>query len=238
MIKKIKLFSRLLSILAFTVIFANSCKYDSESITDPLSKPGPNVSDIDGNTYHSVILGTQTWLVENLAVTRYRNGDTIPNVLDTTAWANQTTGAYCNYFNSLGYAANFGKLYNWYSVIDIRNIAPTGWHVPSDSEWVILINYLGGEDIAGGKLKEVGLTHWQNPNTGATNESGMTVLGAGFRDLDGLFYFIKINAGFWSTTEYNTDKAYNRFLYWNTLSIRKYFGDKRMGLSVRCIKDN
>jgi len=140
-----------------------------------------SVTDIDGNVYQTVKIGNQWWMMENLKVTSYRNGEAIPNVTDTTEWYNLTTGAYCYYDNDAYNTTIYGRLYNWYSINDSRSIAPTGWHVPTDEEWTTVINYLGGESVAGGKLKENGTTHWTSPNNGATNESGFSALPGGYR---------------------------------------------------------
>ena len=118
------------------------------------------VSDIDGNIYHYIVIGTQTWMVENLKTIHYRNGDAIPNVTISLDWDVLVTGAYCWYNNDVPtYKAAYGALYNWYVVNDSRNIAPAGWHVPTDAEWTILIDFLGGESVAGVKLKETGNSH-------------------------------------------------------------------------------
>ena len=122
------------------------------------------VTDVDGNRYTTVKIGTQVWMVENLKVTRYRNGDPIPNVTDNNSWNVLTTDAYCNYNNDTANVSAYGRLYNWYAVNDNRKIAPTGWHVPSDEEWATLGDFLGGNNIAGGKMKEPGTTHWISPN--------------------------------------------------------------------------
>ena len=133
-------------------------------------------TDIDGNVYHAVVIGTQTWMVENLKTTKYSNGDPIP-----TAVTSLTPGAYCMYNNdAVTYKADYGALYNWYAVADSRNIAPAGWHVPTKTDWTTLTDYLGGESVASGKLKENGSSHWLTPNTGATNSSGFTALPGGF----------------------------------------------------------
>lgn len=228
----------LFSVTALLIILTYSCKKETDNNNVvPLTKPGPNVTDIEGNIYHSVILGTQTWLVENLNVSHYRNGDTIPNILDTIAWSKLKTGAYCDFQNIKGYSSTYGKLYNWYAVTDNRNITPIGWHIPTDNEWEILIDYLGGADTAGGKLKETGTQHWYFPNKGATNVSGFTALGSSFRGYDGIYYEIKINEGFWSSTELDTANAYYRFMYYSASSIRKFNGSKNYGYSIRCIKD-
>ena len=144
----------------------------------------PPVFDIDGNGYDTVVIGTQTWLVQNLRVTHLNNGVSIPNITNSTLWKNSTTPALCYYNNdSVSYAAIYGALYNWYAV-NTNNLCPTNWHVPSYSEWETLITYLGGASVAGGKLKEVGTTHWTSPNTGATNSSGFTALPNGISALE------------------------------------------------------
>ena len=144
------------------------------------------VTDIDSNVYHAVTIGTQVWTTENLKVTHYRNGDQIPNITDDTQWSILTTGAYCNFNNDLNYVTSYGRLYNWYAVDDSRNIAPDGWHVPSHTEWQTLIDYLGGEDSAGVKMREIGQEHWhwvEGNQTIATNESGFLALPAGERQI-------------------------------------------------------
>jgi uncharacterized protein (TIGR02145 family) len=195
------------------------------------------VTDIDGNVYHTVTIGTQEWMVENLKVTKYRNGNPIPNVSDGAEWNKLTTGACCDYDNTASYSTTYGKLYNWYAVDDSRNIAPTGWHVATDAEWTILATYLGGDNIAGGKLKETGFTHWRDPNTGATNESGFTALPAGTRFVNGMFSGKDNNCGWWSATEGDLTSAWSRNLSYNASNINRSYGGKIGGLSVRCLRD-
>src|ERR1035437_4904310 len=128
----------------------------------------------------SVTICTQSWMLKNLDVSTYRNGDLIPEVTDGSAWSALTAGAWCWYNNdSATNASTYGKLYNWYAVNDPRGLAPTGWHVPSDAEWTTLSTCLGGNAVAGGAMKETGTTHWTSPNTGATNSSGFTGLPGG-----------------------------------------------------------
>ncbi|MCD4693727.1 MAG: hypothetical protein K8R79_12490, partial [Calditrichales bacterium] len=153
------------------------------------------VTDIDGNVYKTVKIGSQVWMAENLKVTHYRNGDLIPNVAGKSEWKNLGIGACCNYDNN---AAAYGLLYNWYAVNDSRNIAPAGWHVPAEKEWQTLIDYLGGEAVAGGKMKERGTAHWKRPNTGATNSSGFSALSSCYRNDKGTFYGIGNEADYWS----------------------------------------
>jgi len=196
------------------------------------------VTDIDGNTYKTVKIGDQWWMAENLKVIHYRNGDSIPNVTDATEWSNLTIGAYCNYDNNVNNATTYGSLYNWYAVNDSRNIAPEGWHVPSNNEWQTLVDYLGGVLIAGGKMKETGTTHWNSPNTGANNESGFTALPGGYRDGDGPYGEVGAYAYFWSSTEYDSDHALNgRSLGYSYSGVGWGSSPKQYGFSIRCVRD-
>ena len=197
------------------------------------------VTDIDGNIYHTVTIGTQVWMVENLKTTKYRDGTAIPNVTGSTAWAALTTGAQCDYNNTASNSTTYGKLYNWYTVGDSRNIAPTGWHVPTDAEWTTLTDYLGGESVAGGKLKEAGTAHWLSPNTGATNETGFSALPGGYRgNYGGTFDNLGSDGSWWSATEYNTSFAWYRRMYSADSGVyRDNFYYKTNGFSVRCVRD-
>jgi len=207
------------------------------------------VTDIDGNVYQTVTIGNQVWMTENLKTTRYSNGDTIPNITNQTTWNNYSVGAYCDYNNDTNYSNIYGRLYNWYVVNDIRNIAPAGWHVPSKAEWNILFKYLDntvdttftgftGTDI-GGKLKETGTNHWNNPNTGATNSSGFTALPSGNRyPSTQSFSNIGLNGSCgWSTTMSNATEAWNPFVTYNNSQVCLGSGNKKDGLSIRCVKD-
>jgi uncharacterized protein (TIGR02145 family) len=196
------------------------------------------VTDYDGNIYNTVSIGTQIWLKENLKVTHYQNGDTIPIVIDSIQWKNLQIGAYCNYNNIDSNYVTYGRYYNWYAVTDNRKIAPVGWHVATDGEWTILINYLGGEYVAGGKLKETGTIHWEYPNVGATNQSLFTALPGGWRSsTDGSFGYIGFYGDLWTSTESSTSNAWLCSLYYNDESIIKGGENKKQGLPVRCIKD-
>ena len=195
------------------------------------------ITDIDGNVYNTVIIGDQVWMAENLKVTHYRNGDPVPNVTDDTDWKNLTTGAYCNYDNNTNNSATYGCLYNWYAVNDSRNIAPEGWHVPSNAEWQILINYLGGSSVAGGKMKETGTTHWNSPNTGATNESGFSALPGGYRHRSGSYDSMGSGAPLWSSTEYDSGNAWARALSGNYSEVHHGNSTNLFGFSVRCVRD-
>jgi uncharacterized protein (TIGR02145 family) len=197
------------------------------------------VGDIDGNVYNSITLGTQVWMAENLKTTKYQNGDLIPNVTDNTTWTNLTTGAYCDYDNTPDISLTYGSLYNWYAVSDSRNVCPSNWHVPSDEEWTVLTNYLGGDSVAGGKLKEGGLLHWNSPNTDATNETGFTALPGGMRYYTGPFGNIGGNGLWWSSSEINTDYAWGRNMAKGYSGVYVGGNDiKPSGFSVRCLQDS
>ena len=214
---------------------------------------GPNpVTDIDGNVYKTVRIGTQVWMAENLKVTHYRNGDALSNITGDEEWTNLSAGAYCSVYGNNSNTDTYGLLYNWFAVNDVRNLAPEGWHVPSDEEWKVLEQYLGmsvsevneigirGTD-EGGKLKETGTNHWGSLNTGATNESGFTAIPAGFRE--GLYgvYYGGINYGSYTVNGmwWTSVSNWYRGLCSNNSGIhRSELGwGSESGLSVRCIKD-
>lgn len=200
------------------------------------------VDDIDGNTYQTIKIGTQWWMAENFKATHYRNGETIPNVTGNTEWTNLSTGAWCSYGNNDNNVFTFGRLYNWYAVNDSRNIAPAGWHVPTDTEWQTLVDYLDGESAAGGKMKGTGTIQngnglWNDPNTSATNESGFSALPGGSRELNGGFGSLGYNAAFWSLTEYGSDYAWLRYLRFNSSDVYRASSSMIEGLSVRCVRD-
>ena len=194
------------------------------------------VMDIDGNNYQTVVIGTQEWMAENLKTTRYRDGSTIPNVTDNTEWRQLNSGAWCNYDNSPVNDATYGKLYNWYAAAN-PNLCPQGWHVPTDAEWTVLINYLGGENVAGGKMKSVSPL-WGAPNTGATNESGFSGLPGGNRSGSvGTFDFLGSFGYWWSASESGAEFAWYRFLYGSNADIYRGSISKRSGFCVRCVRD-
>lgn len=198
------------------------------------------MTDIDGNIYKTITIGTQTWMAENLRTTKYRNGDSIPEVSGNLAWKNLNTHAYCNYENTtaLDDIATHGRLYNWFAVTDSRNLAPAGWHVATDAEWTTLTTYLGNENVAGGKLKETGLLHWNNPNTGASNGSGFTALPGGRREYtDGSFINLGTDGFWWTASAYNPDYSWYRYLHYDVTNIYRANFHKQYGFSVRCVKD-
>jgi len=207
------------------------------------------ISDIDGNSYHTITIGSQVWLVENLKSTRYSDGTSIPLVSNTQTWNELTSAslAYCWYDNDINYEDTYGALYTWAAAMKgaegssnvpsrVQGVCLTGWHVPSYDEWVELATYLG--DNNGGKLKETGTAHWESPNEGATNESGFTGLPGGKRDIDGQFFNLGRNAYWWSATEISTSEANHLGLYYaNNYLGHDFQYDKRHAYSVRCVKD-
>jgi uncharacterized protein (TIGR02145 family) len=201
-----------------------------------------SVADIDGNIYHVVPIGNQSWLRENLRVRKYRNGDAIPNVLGDNQWKALTTGAFCTYENLAVNGATYGNLYNWHALSDARGLCPTGWHVPSRDEWAELGNYLGGEALAGGVLKskgtiEAGTGLWYAPNTGATDSIGFTGLPGGYRIFYGTYYSISNVAFFWSSSDTTAVNAWNYVLDANNEELTRNYNFKTNGFSVRCCKD-
>jgi uncharacterized protein (TIGR02145 family) len=210
------------------IILIQSCKKEDDSA----------LIDSDGNVYkNTVTIGTQVWMTENLKTTKYSNGDSIgTTLLDISG---ESTPKYqWAYDGDESKVATYGRLYTWYAVTDSRNICPDGWHVPADSDWITLATFLGGEDIAGGKLKETGTDHWLSPNTGATNETNFTALPGGYRYYTDAFNYLGNRGFWWSSTEHSESLGYY-------LTMSSIFGfvsrdgtNKQYGFSVRCIKDS
>jgi uncharacterized protein (TIGR02145 family) len=209
--------------------------------------------DIEGNTYKVLTIGSQTWMVENLKTTTYNDGTPIPNITNDSDWYNMTSGAYCNYNNDFIYVYTYGRLYNWFSVNTCK-LCPTGWHVPTDTEWTELSDYLidngygfngDGDDIA----KSLASTSlWDTLSEEAfigcicydlsiNNSSGFNAFPCGFRDNIGPFALSGVLANWWSSTEYSPEKAYDRHLYHYWDKMLRGERNKARGLSVRCIKD-
>ena len=202
-----------------------------------VSNTGSGVT-YNGYTYSSVVLGNgQEWMSENLRTANYRNGDPIPTGLNDANWSSTTSGAYAIYNNDNANDAIYGKLYNWYAVADPRHVCPSGWHVPTDAEWVWLTNYLGGEAVAGGKMKSTGTQYWISPNTAATNESGFSGLPGGYRSSSGGFDSVGYYGYWWSSSEGDTNYAWNRSLDYYNGSASQGINGKHFGFSVRCLRD-
>jgi len=219
--------------IALTLSSITGCKKDDKIETNV-------ITDQDGNQYKTIVIGTQTWMAENLKTTKYRNGDPIEQIPDETAWSDLSTSAYCWYNNDgATYKATYGALYNWHAISDARNICPTGWHIPTDDEWTILIDYLGGLEIAGGKMKQTGTLNWTDPNTDATNEGGFNAVPCSYRNIYGVFStgaFLK-NAYWWSNSSINDINSWYYGVSYNSGSSTRVAFAKNAAFSVRCIKD-
>jgi uncharacterized protein (TIGR02145 family) len=198
-----------------------------------------SLKDKDGNIYKTVTIGTQAWMAENLKTTKYNDGSSIPLVMDDKTWETSTSPAFCWYKNDATTNKNtYGALYNWYTV-NTKKLCPKGWHVSTHAEWTTLTNYLKGDSVAGGKLKEMGTVHWESPNTGATNQSGFTALPGGYRYIYGAFYLVGYNGAWWSSTESDAVNAWSRYIgYFDGIVSSSCNFSKRFGYSVRCVKDN
>jgi uncharacterized protein (TIGR02145 family) len=195
------------------------------------------IKDIDGNVYKTVTIGKQVWMAENLKTTKFNDGTAISLVAEDQAWGALTTPAFSWYDKDPVANKNiYGALYNWYAV-NTNKLCPKGWHVPTDAEWTTLTTYLGGESSAGGKLREKGITHWQKPNDGATNESGFTTLPGGYRNNHGAFANISFFGFWWSATEYVPAASCCRTMGCTGTDVLRIFSLKKNGYSVRCIKD-
>jgi uncharacterized protein (TIGR02145 family) len=216
--------------------YGNELSFTTTSGGGIVSNPGAGVI-FDGNNYTSVVLGNgQEWMAENLRSTIYANGDPIPNVQDQVQWNSLTTGAWVHSNNDIQFDNPYGKLYNRYAVNDSRNICPTGWHVPTDSDWDLFTNYLGGVAVAGGKMKLAGTLYWLSPNTDATNESGFSGLPGGARTPVGFGG----NPGtgsvglYWTSSIGSNPKDLNYNDSWLSFT---YPASDSWGASVRCLKD-
>jgi uncharacterized protein (TIGR02145 family) len=224
-----------------------SCQKDElnqDSIADisPLAssnkvKTTGKIKDVDGNWYKTVKIGDQWWMAENLKTTKYNDGSDITLVEKDEEWY-RNTPAYCWYNNDeKTYKKTYGALYNWYAV-NMGNLCPTDWHVPTHADWTTLITFLGGQSVAGGNLKETGTTHWQSPNIGATDQAGFTALPAGTRGMYGYFAMIGVGSYWWSASEGSLT-----IFAWYCAVLNEYStiwnqdGNKENGLSIRCLKD-
>jgi uncharacterized protein (TIGR02145 family) len=225
-------YSLLISCVLLTLIY--SCKKDDNN---------NQIKDIDGNVYTSVTIGTQVWMVENLKTTHLNDGTPILNPIDGVEWPSTSIApAYCWYNNDIQNKSIYGALYNFYSV-QTGKLAPKGWHVASDAEWYTLTTFLGGdaflggEWIAGGKMKETGTSHWTTPNTDATNTSGFTALPGGFRISNNVFQDVGDCGYWWTSTEISYEISAGRWLTYSDGTLPKLLATPSMGFSVRCIKD-
>jgi len=213
---------------------------NSVTFTTLALEPG-TVTDYDGNIYHTVTIGNQVWLKENLKVTHYRNGDPVPEgKIGKKAGPASTDGEWWNYNNSDSLGQIYGRLYNFYAISDSRILAPLGFRVASDSDWIALAATIGPDSLVGGMLKEAGTLHWWTPNTGATNSSGFTALpGGAYNSVTGIFSFLSYGASLW-TSSVSTTNSYSwaRSLLNNSGYLNRGESPRFSGMSVRCIRAN
>jgi uncharacterized protein (TIGR02145 family) len=217
-------------------------------IDGKLTNSGTFMDARDGNVYKWVKIGNQIWMAENLRATNLNDGTPLHEITDNTLWENNTTGAYCWYDNDItSYENPYGALYNWYAVYTGK-LSPTGWHVPTDDDWKQLEIYLGMSQeqadevwlrgtVEGGKLKDIGTEHWNDPNIGATNETGFSALGGGYRISSGTFVDMKNTGHWWSSTVFDPSNAWYRYIRADNSTIGRLGNSNHLGFSVRCVKD-
>jgi uncharacterized protein (TIGR02145 family) len=233
-----------LILMGILYLLTNRCKKDDSSYI--ISENGvifnPNLTygsviDIDSNTYKTIVIGTQTWMAENLRTTKFNDGTVIPKVTDSVLWVALTTPGFCSYNNteSTDTVNVYGRLYNWYTV-NTDKLCPSGYHIPSDAEFTSLTEYLGGISVAGGKLKEQGTSHWYD-NLRADNSSGFTALPGGLRIWTGTFFHIRCDGEWWSSSEGPLDGAWCMELNYSNVHAIIDYRVKSSGYSVRCVKD-
>lgn len=197
-------------------------------------------ADIEGGTNKTVTIGNQVWMQENLNVTKFRNGDIIRQAQTNEEWNDAGANGeavWCYYNNDPVHGKKYGKLYNWFAVHDPRGLAPLGWHIPTDKEWAMAVSALGGEIIAGGKMKYNGISQWQSPNVGGDNSSNFNALPSGMRGIGGKFNFIGESGYFWTRSEYSPSTAWYRVINHHLPTVVRSSEEKVDGLSVRCIAD-
>jgi uncharacterized protein (TIGR02145 family) len=235
----------LISFFIIVILMLGLCKINSNGserencnshiiITDS-GNDSTGIVSLSGYDYKTVKIGTQWWFAENLQTTQYNDGTSISNVTNDSAWVALTTGAYCWYDNNISNKATYGALYNCYAV-NTGKLCPSGWHVPSNTEFITLTTFLGGTNVSGGKMKST--TGWNSPNTGATNESGFSGLPGGTRYYNGAFDGVGNYGNWWSSTESSTTYAWGRHLDYDYTYVIRTNLNQGSGLSVRCLRDN
>jgi uncharacterized protein (TIGR02145 family) len=235
MISKVKMQVYITILIMFSALTTISCEKENK----PLFTLDQPVTDIDGNVYNTIKINNQIWMAENLKTKKYNNGDLIGTTIPPNSdISNEPSPKYeWAYDGNESNMTIYGLLYTWYSVNDDRKLCPTGWHVPTDTEWKILTEFLGGDSIAGGKLKQTGTTYYFAPNLGATNESGFTALPSGLRYATGVFYSLGDGPIWWTSTEFDNNNAIFRSLGYSGIAIRRDYFPKNNGMAIRCIKD-
>ncbi len=238
--------------LALSTVFALCCLVYSakaQILNTNISESVPEtVSDIDGNTYHTVVIGEQVWMQENLRTTKYRNGKLISKNLSNEQWGLNKSGACAVYDNDSIKENAFGLLYNWYAVVNPAGLCPIGWHVPKDTEWNQMVKYLDDyadttelkrvqSEVAGGQLKEIGITHWASPNTGATGTANFLAFSGGNKSVNGKCNDVGAYGYWWTATASSNAEAYGRLLSYFNSNIDRFKTSKNLGFSVRCVRN-
>lgn len=222
-----------------TVYYVRSYAANSAGLSygnEVIFTSGP-LTDVEGNTYNTVTIGNQVWMAENMRVTKLNNGTGIPLLEDNDSWLQTDNPGYSWYNNDENrYGATYGAMYNWYAV-NTNMLCPDGWHVPTDTEWTILTDFLGGAETAGSKLKEAGTEHWTTPNADATNETGFSALPGGYRSNGGPFYSSGSRGSWYTSTAEDATYVWRRDMQYNHISVDRWNNNKNFGFSVRCIKD-
>jgi uncharacterized protein (TIGR02145 family) len=228
---------RLLFCLIVISLFFSRCEKPKDSITVmwPWIIYG-QATDREGNKYRTLEIANRTWMVDNLKSTMLNDGTAIPVVSDAALWNTLSTPGCCWQNNDPIRRVTYGILYNWYAV-NTGKLCPVGWHIPSDAEWNGLTDYLGGENVAGAKLKETGFKHWKSPNTGATNETAFWAYPGGQRSTgsEAIFQYLGESGSWWTSSTHEEAAAISRTMYYNSTNVQKYFLPEKDGLSVRCI---
>jgi len=219
------------------VLFFSSFMKGEKIKPKTINKTVPTiVKDADSNVYSIIVIGKQQWMGENLKTTHYSNGKIIPYVKDSGRWAIFNSGAYAIYGNDTSISRKNGLLYNWFAVNDSQKICPKGWHIPTDADWNVLDESLGGTNLAGGKMKDTVLVNWINA-FGNTNESGFNGLPSGCRTNKGTFSSLGFYGLWWSSTENYATYAWYRCVNYNSTDLFRHYYYKRYGFSIRCLKD-
>ena len=230
----------LIGFIAIGLLMFVGCEKEEDETTETSSEDssieyGEGATDIDGNTYKSVIIGEQEWMVENLKTSKYNDGTAIPNVIGNTDWQALSTGAWSHYDNDNQHNATYGKLYNWYAV-ETGKLCPTGWHVPTDAEWTVLTDYLAVDGHSGTEGTALKSTSGWEDDLNGTDNYGWLGLPGGFRHFNGFFFSVGGFGSWWSSSHYDAD-AWDRGLYSDFDGVDRTNGPKKKGLSVRCLRD-
>jgi uncharacterized protein (TIGR02145 family) len=231
------------------VCFLSSCSNRKQSITesgkpageaimpDTVNNLTETIQDVDGNMYSTLRIGKQTWMKENLRTTKFNDGTPIKLVITGPEWSGTAKASYCWYNNEeSSYKDLYGALYNGHAASSDK-LCPQHWHVPSDAEWNALSRFLGGDKIAGGKLKEAGYDYWVNPNTAADNSSGFSALPGGLRYSDGVFHDFGFSAYFWTSEKASSGKFWFRYMDYEYSELFRFNNSVNIGFSIRCVRD-